>query len=71
MVAEAVFTYDVVFFSFKVCELQICEVGAFFRGLITKAEFKNPSSTSTSHVATVMKWKTDGRAYVVIFYICL
>ena len=28
--------------------LKKCEVEAFFRGLITKAEFKNLSSTSTS-----------------------
>ena len=29
--------------------------GPFFRGLITKAELKNPLSTSTFQVATVMK----------------
>ena len=35
-------------------------MGAFFRGLITKTvEFKTLSSTSTSHLATMMKWKTD------------
>ena len=32
------------------------ESTAFFRRLITKAEFKNPSSTSIA-----MKWKTDVR----------
>ena len=44
------------FFAFPFstfCEKE-CEVGAKNSGLITKAEFKNPSSTST-----VMKWKTE------------
>ena len=31
-----------------------CEVSSFFHALITKTEFKNPSSTSA-----VIKWKTD------------
>ena len=46
MVPEMVYMYD----SGK------CEVVAFFRGLIMKAEFENPSSTNT-----VMKWKKDMR----------
>ena len=38
---------------FSTCyELKNCEVGAFFRGLSRKAEFKNLSGTSTSQVAS-------------------
>ena len=54
MVPESVYTYDVVSFFLS----QKCEVGTLVRGLITNAEFKNSSRTSTQ-VATMMKWKTD------------
>ena len=54
---------DVFFKDFmgKCYELQKCGVGAFFRRLIAKAEFKNLLSTSTFQVPTVMKRKTDVR----------
>ena len=57
MVPKTVYTYDVVFYLpfCTCCEPQKCEVGAFFRELITNIEFENLSSTSTSQVATVKK----------------
>ena len=59
------------FFSlpfFTCYEQENCEVGAFFCGLITRAEFENPSSTGT-----VMKWETDVQGcnflYLLIFFL--
>ena len=48
-------------------------MGAFFRVMITKLEFKNPLSTSTSQIATMMKWKTDVRTlqFLIFVYIFL
>ena len=41
--------------------------------MITKVEFKNPLSTSTSQIATMMKWKTDVRTlqFLIFVYIFL
>ena len=58
MVPETVYTNDVFFCSvFYMLKAMKVWSESLFRGLITKTEFKNPSSTSTSHLATVMKWK--------------
>ena len=50
---------------FSACyELQKCELGDLFRGLIPKVEFKNPSSANT-----MMKWKTGKRILQVFIFV--